>query len=324
MANKVNSNLFRLKSNLSSQNSYWSVLKFSQYKNYIYQEYIIKEFFSFILDFIFKIPTGVIKVSRDLKNQTTIFIPICITTVYCLKKKFSKTKLLTFNKRNRKNSNIWKNKTKEKIILKQKTLQILSIFIESKAAYFSNNKVKVVFKNYYNSIFRQFFSMTWSPIRRIENRFKRNSFFNNIPIQIAFALKNQSADILLNLCVEKLRNVPNGRHHLILNIFQSCLPLYLMESKEVLGIRIQVSGNLQGSERKKKRVVQVGRIPLQTLDSDVKFTYRPAITKYGVFGVKVWMFCAKSNSGNYFLLNNLFYKNRLQLATIVKTFKNIV
>jgi len=60
-----------------------------------------------------------------------------------------------------------------------------------------------------------------------------------------------------------------------------------MESKEVLGIRIQVSGNLQGSERKKKRVVQVGRIPLQTLDSDVKFTYRPAITKYGVFGVKV-------------------------------------
>ena len=60
-----------------------------------------------------------------------------------------------------------------------------------------------------------------------------------------------------------------------------------MESKEVIGVRIQVSGNLQGSERKKKRVVQVGTIPLQTISSNVKFVYKPAITKYGVFGVKV-------------------------------------
>lgn len=325
MGNKVNSNLFRLKSNLTGQNSYWSALKFSQYKNYIYQEHIIREFFSFILDFVLKIPTGIINVSRDLKNQTVIFIPVCITTVYCLKKKFSKTRLLTFNKRNRRSLNIWKNKTKERIVLKQRDTQVLLTFIEQKIAQFSNNEVRVVFKNYYNSISRQFFSMTWSPIRRIENRFKRNPFFNNMPIRIAFALKNQSADILLNLCIEKLKEVPNGRHHLVLNIFQSCLPLYLMESKEVIGVRIQVSGNLQGSERKKKRVVQVGTIPLQTISSNVKFVYKPAITKYGVFGVKVWMFCAapELNSGNYFLLNNLQNKNRLQLSTIMKTFKNI-
>jgi hypothetical protein len=99
-------------------------------------------------------------VSRDLKNQTVIFIPVCITTVYCLKKKFSKTRLLTFNKRNRRSLNIWKNKTKERIVLKQRDTQVLLTFIEQKIAQFSNNEVRVVFKNYYNSISRQFFSMT--------------------------------------------------------------------------------------------------------------------------------------------------------------------
>ena len=324
MANKVNSNLFRLKSNLNNQNSYWSVLKFLDYKNYVYQEHIIKEFFNYILGNVFNIPIGNLKTNRDLKNKLIIYIPVCIPTVYCLKKRFQKTKFLTLNSRNKKKFGVFKNKSKEKINLRQKNIQILLIFIEQKIAFFSKNKVKVIFKNYYNSILRNFFSISWSPIRKVENRFKRNSFFTNMPIKIAFSLKNQSADILLNLCVEKLKEVPNGKHHLVLNILQSCLPLYLIEVPNVTGVRIQVSGNLQGSERKKKRVIQIGRVPLQTIDSNLKYAYKAATTKYGVLGVKVWMFCSKnSTESNYFLLDNLENKNKLQLATIVKTFKNL-
>jgi small subunit ribosomal protein S3 len=57
-----------------------------------------------------------------------------------------------------------------------------------------------------------------------------------------------------------------------------------------LGIRIQSSGRLGGSEIARREWYREGRVPLHTLRADVNFGFAEARTTYGVIGVKVWIF----------------------------------
>ncbi len=57
-----------------------------------------------------------------------------------------------------------------------------------------------------------------------------------------------------------------------------------------LGIRIQSSGRLGGSEIARREWYREGRVPLHTLRADVNFGFAEAKTTYGVIGVKVWIF----------------------------------
>jgi small subunit ribosomal protein S3 len=58
----------------------------------------------------------------------------------------------------------------------------------------------------------------------------------------------------------------------------------------VEGIKIQVSGRLNGAEIARTEWTREGRVPLHTLRADVDYSYKTAQTTYGVLGVKVWIF----------------------------------
>ena len=58
----------------------------------------------------------------------------------------------------------------------------------------------------------------------------------------------------------------------------------------VEGIKIQVSGRLNGAEIARTEWTREGRVPLHTLRADVDYSYRTAQTTYGILGVKVWIF----------------------------------
>jgi small subunit ribosomal protein S3 len=58
----------------------------------------------------------------------------------------------------------------------------------------------------------------------------------------------------------------------------------------VEGIKIQVSGRLNGAEIARTEATREGKVPLHTLRADIDYTYRTAQTIYGVLGIKVWIF----------------------------------
>nr|WQA10865.1 ribosomal protein S3 [Streptosarcina sp. YL-2023a] len=62
------------------------------------------------------------------------------------------------------------------------------------------------------------------------------------------------------------------------------------ERARVKGIKIQVSGRLNGAEIARSEWVREGRVPLQTLRADIDYSYRTAKTIYGLLGIKVWIF----------------------------------
>ncbi|NJL20480.1 MAG: 30S ribosomal protein S3 [Leptolyngbyaceae cyanobacterium SM1_3_5] len=58
----------------------------------------------------------------------------------------------------------------------------------------------------------------------------------------------------------------------------------------VQGIKIQVSGRLNGAEIARTEATREGKVPLHTLRADIDYTYRTAQTTYGILGIKVWIF----------------------------------
>ncbi|MBD2042373.1 30S ribosomal protein S3 [Microcoleus sp. FACHB-672] len=58
----------------------------------------------------------------------------------------------------------------------------------------------------------------------------------------------------------------------------------------VEGIKIQVSGRLNGAEIARTEWTREGRVPLHTLRADIDYSYCTAKTIYGILGVKVWVF----------------------------------
>lgn len=55
------------------------------------------------------------------------------------------------------------------------------------------------------------------------------------------------------------------------------------------GIKVQVSGRIQGAEIARVEGYREGRVPLHTLRADIDFAYGRAETTYGSIGVKVWI-----------------------------------
>jgi small subunit ribosomal protein S3 len=62
------------------------------------------------------------------------------------------------------------------------------------------------------------------------------------------------------------------------------------QKQNVNGIKIQVSGRLNGAEIARSEWIREGRVPLQTLRADIDYATAEANTIYGVLGIKVWLF----------------------------------
>lgn len=92
-----------------------------------------------------------------------------------------------------------------------------------------------------------------------------------------------NANLLGDLVVEKLEKRVAFRRAIRDALKRS-------QKQNVKGIKIQVSGRLNGAEIARSEWIREGRVPLQTLRADIDYATKEANTIYGVLGVKVWLF----------------------------------
>ena len=55
------------------------------------------------------------------------------------------------------------------------------------------------------------------------------------------------------------------------------------------GIKVQISGRLNGAEIARSEMIKEGRTPLHTLRADIDYCQAEALTKVGLLGLKVWI-----------------------------------
>lgn len=55
------------------------------------------------------------------------------------------------------------------------------------------------------------------------------------------------------------------------------------------GIKVQISGRLNGAEMRRSEMYKEGRTPLHTFRADIDYCLAEALTKVGLIGIKVWI-----------------------------------
>jgi len=74
--------------------------------------------------------------------------------------------------------------------------------------------------------------------------------------------------------------------------YRRAINMAIEKAKEmgVIGIKIIISGRLGGVEISRREKFGSGSVPTQTLKSEINFGKFDAYTKYGIIGIKVWIF----------------------------------
>lgn len=61
-------------------------------------------------------------------------------------------------------------------------------------------------------------------------------------------------------------------------------------SKNVKGVKVEVSGRLDGVSISRKEWLEKGRLPKQTIRADIDYATYIAVCTYGAIGIKVWIY----------------------------------
>lgn len=64
----------------------------------------------------------------------------------------------------------------------------------------------------------------------------------------------------------------------------------VMANRDVLGVKIYLTGRLGGADMARSEELKRGRIPLQTFRADIDFAREKAHMTYGDIGIKVWIY----------------------------------
>ena len=63
-----------------------------------------------------------------------------------------------------------------------------------------------------------------------------------------------------------------------------------MQNRDVKGIKVRLSGRLDGAEIARREWLAKGKLPLQTLRANIDYAEATAFTGFGTNGVKVWIY----------------------------------
>ena len=75
------------------------------------------------------------------------------------------------------------------------------------------------------------------------------------------------------------------------------------------GIKILISGRLNGAEMARAEMFKEGRTPLHTFRADIDYAQAEALTTYGLLGIKVWV-CKGEVYGKRELIPNSLLQTR--------------
>jgi small subunit ribosomal protein S3 len=98
-------------------------------------------------------------------------------------------------------------------------------------------------------------------------------------------IKNPNADAQLvaeNIALQLEKRIPHRRA--MKRAVQNAL------DSGAQGVKIICGGRLGGAEIARRESYRIGKIPAQTLRADIDYGFAEALTKYGLIGIKVWIY----------------------------------
>ncbi len=115
-------------------------------------------------------------------------------------------------------------------------------------------------------------------------------------------IRKTKAAIAMNLNVEELKRSEVSAAYIGQQIawdlekrmpFRRTMKKYIeqvQQNRDVKGVKVLLSGRLDGNEIARREWLSKGSIPLQTLRADIDYARTTAFTTYGTIGIKTWVY----------------------------------
>ena len=80
------------------------------------------------------------------------------------------------------------------------------------------------------------------------------------------------------------------KHNVLKNFLKVVFKEYVeQEGNGIKGLKMTISGKLNGVDRAKDTTFSYGTVPLSTIYTNVVYVHHTAFTKYGTFGINIWL-----------------------------------
>lgn len=125
--------------------------------------------------------------------------------------------------------------------------------------------------------------------KKATNNYDKKFFFKEaINILIRTVTIKKSAKFFADFVAAKL--TPMKRHNFFLMFLKHALMIFIKTNfSKINGIKIGIKGRFNGAPRAKNKIILIGQVPIQTLNSKIDYYQSTAFTRNGTFGVKVWI-----------------------------------
>jgi hypothetical protein len=153
---------------------------------------------------------------------------------------------------------------------------------------------KVIMVSCFN--LKKIYSLRFKRISRavVFSDFKYSAFCHSISNHVLSVLvfSNSGARLLAEYIKLELRSSRN--HNAFISFLKNFLLFLLVlvkkrPSSRIVGVRVLLSGRFNGHNRERSKQIRVGVIGLQSTDHSIDYYSVPCFTKYGTFGIKVWL-----------------------------------
>jgi hypothetical protein len=157
--------------------------------------------------------------------------------------------------------------------------------------------VNKVFSHLKKSRFLQVLFLTHRSFR--DSVFVRRDglFFDYLKIVFLFSKGVVNSRILLFFLSEIFKYLPKYKHIKFISLLKKTFnilvdPVFFRGSDKISihGIKFSIAGKFKGKLRKSRVSIQVGKVPVQSISKDVEFSKINVFTRYGVFGLKLWIY----------------------------------
>jgi len=116
----------------------------------------------------------------------------------------------------------------------------------------------------------------------------KSKFFSNQKVQLKVSIQEVtkpmlSSELVCQNMIEQLeKRIPFRR------VLKTSIDQVMRAGGK--GVKVMVSGRLNGAEIARTEKLHEGKVPLHTLRADIDFAAGTAFTTYGTIGVKVWIY----------------------------------
>nr|DAD55029.1 TPA_asm: ribosomal protein S3 [Phytophthora agathidicida] len=173
--------------------------------------------------------------------------------------------------------------------------------------YYPNNNIKLFIKNVQFFEFIQLRKNLKKIFDKIKKKNRINKNIKKMIYNFSYAFYTKNINIITFYIRQTLER--KKTHKKFINNIDNMLQEFFKMFSNFVGYRLQFKGRLNKSKRKKKMVFQKGKIPLNTLEYDIKYHFNEFKTPSGICSIKLWVFFKPLKIA----LNPKFLKKQIKL-----------